>query len=136
VLNREVTSKLRRSIVPPVHQHRLDDRHERALAQRGVAGECGVHQTVLAGMPSPINGSRAARRTTAARGTVRPLTRTVQSLGSRSRLRRSRAAFALVDLDPGMIRASSSREQRRLRRSANRLVEEDHAADVPSTPPV
>ena len=123
-----------------VHQHlRLDDRHEpRLLAERGVAGER------VRVRPDAVLARDVARRSSRSRATWRSARRARGTPSSRSRspsrpsvtvspsAQRERLR-ARVDLDArdDPLRLEQLRERRPVGGAlADRLVEEDHAADV------
>src|SRR3954467_3664413 len=122
-----------------VHQHlRLDDRHEAGfLRQRRVARErVRVRpEAVLARNALADRDDAAPLREprTELAVLVEPGAQAVEPFGDRLALGESERLRALVDLDPrdDALRLEQFRKRRPVRRRlADRLVEEDHAADV------
>ena len=136
---REVTWKRALDRVVAVHQHLgLDDRDEaRLLRERGVAGErVRVRpDAVLARDPvadrdhgAPLGEPRAELAVLR-----EALAQAVEALGDLLARRERERLRALVDLDPGDDPEPLEQLRERLavgRALADRLVEEDHAADV------
>ena len=134
---RDLEAALERVVA--VHQHfGLDDRDEPGfLRQRGVARECvGVRpDAVLARNPLADRDHGAPLREACTQPAVlfEPVPQTVESLRDRLALRERERLGARVDFDPRdhALGLEQLREGGSVRGAlANRLVEEDHAADV------